>query len=405
MNPNLRRSLLVLALVVTTIGLALLLYVVFFRTNTTSPIDNNNPDITGLPSDTEGLPNIISPDGQIGLPGETNPDDTNEGTDTPSIDTTRNTTLATADTGKFIKLSGNTLQYYNVNDGRFYRLNNDGSVTSLSNKEFVGAENVVWSPTNNEAVIEFPDSANVIYNFSTETQITLPKHWDEFEFNTNGTNLGFKSNALDADNRWLGVANSDGSAARAIEPLGDNGDAVNVNWSPTGQVMALLKESAAADEQNIYFIGLNGENFKSIKAPGLAFNGQWSPAGDRLLFNVSNASTGYRPQLWIADAAGENIGANRRSIPVNTWVDKCVFSSDTEVLCAVPQSLPTGAGLAPAVQSRINDDIYAINLTTGQQTLLLNPTENISVADLRLTEDKQKLFVQTQNNLIYKIDL
>src|SRR3989338_2714976 len=61
--------------------------------------------------------------------------------------------------------------------------------------------------------------------------------------------------------------------------------------------------------------------------------GNWStepvdPDGQSLLYSVSSPASEYKPALWIANAAGDSIGENRRSLGLNTWADKCAFRDE-----------------------------------------------------------------------------
>lgn len=405
MNDKLRRILLISAFAITTIAVGLLLYYVFFRTTPSDRPDTDGiPD--GLPIAETGAPTVITPSDPNFLPTE--PIDSP--TDSPSLNDqdpeglTATRTLVASD-AEFSNLFGLGVQYYQPTDGRFYRLTPDGNISPLSDKQFPSIQNVTWSPSNSEAVLEFPDGANVVFNFNTNKQVTLPRHWEDFDFSDDGNSLAFKSDAIDPDNRWLGIANPDGTSAQAIEPLGNNGNEVIVDWSPTRQIVAMRHVSTAKDEQTIYMVGLNGENFKSITAPGLGFQSAWSPTGQQLTFSVSSAATGYRPQLWIADSAGENIGNNRRSLPINTWIEKCSFASNTQLICAVPKEMPVGAGLAPGIQAELEDEIYSIDTTTGQSTRIAVPNTSLSAKKILVTPDKQTAYIEAYNGAIYSIQL
>ena len=69
--------------------------------------------------------------------------------------------------------TGDGARFYNPEDGRFYRVNADGSVTPLSEKQFLNVSNVSWGKKDDQAILEFPDGSNVFYNFDTKRQVTL----------------------------------------------------------------------------------------------------------------------------------------------------------------------------------------------------------------------------------------
>jgi len=81
--------------------------------------------------------------------------------------------------------SGRGVRYYNENDGKFYRIGRNGKIVPLSDKTFHSVRKIVWSPNADKAILEYPDGANIVYDFAADKQITLPKHWKDFDFSAN----------------------------------------------------------------------------------------------------------------------------------------------------------------------------------------------------------------------------
>ena len=277
--------------------------------------------------------------------------------------------------------SGGDFRYYNANDGKFYRVMPNGQISNLSNQVFFNAQKVTWAKNTNQAVIEYPDNSKIIYNFDTNKQVTLPKHWQDFSFSTDGSQIAAKSIGLDPSNRWLVTVGNDGAGAKLIEPLGENADKVTVNWSPNQQVVAFSQTGApqGGERREILFVGLNGENFKSTVVEGSGFQPQWSTTGNKLLYSVYSSRSDFKPELWIVDSYGDSIGDNRKLLSLNTWADKCTFSNDDTMFCAVPKDLPTGAGMSRDIAAYNYDDLYKIDLKTGLKTPIpLNDNYNVT---------------------------
>lgn len=296
--------------------------------------------------------------------------------------------------GTVLSSDGRTLAYWNETDGKFYRIGPDGTITKLSDRRFFNVDTVTWAPGARRAVLEYPDGANVMYDFERDRQVTLPRHWEDFDFSPSGDELVSKSIGVNPNNRWLVISSADGSAAKTIEPLGENADKVTVAWSPNDQVIAFAATGQAQgfDTSEIYLVGKNGENFKSLIVEGRDFRPQWSSDGRRVLYSVYNSQNGYRPTLWITDAQGESIGANRRSIGLNTWADKCTFTDATTAYCAVPTSLQEGIGFQPTLARDIPDQIFRVNIETGTKTLVGSPLEGASVSNPSVSADGRYLF-------------
>ena len=283
--------------------------------------------------------------------------------------------------------SAGDVRYHNPTDGKFYRIKSDGSIAALSNQIFYNVQKVTWAQNANKAVLEYPDGAKTIYNFDTNKQVPLPKHWENFSFSPDSTQLAAKSVGLSPENRWLITFNDDGTGTRAIEDLGENQDKVTVDWSPSRQVIAFSKTGnpLGADRQQILMVGLNHENFKGLTVEGLGFESKWSPTGQKLAYSVWSGRSDFEPELWIVNSYGDNINTGRKTIKLNTWAKKCSFGDDNTIFCAVPRTLPAGAGMSPSVNSSY-DDFYKVDLRTGAKTLI--PTGDVSYSATSIYYDK-----------------
>lgn len=410
MSPTLKKALLSLLLLVVAILIGFGLYYAFNKIRTTGG-PTTTPNNTGSGGTLPGSGTRTSTTGGTGSGGTTGPgrlpgSQTNvlpeQGTYKPDV-----VTKITDDSASYSSLGTNgQFRYQSTSDGKFYRLNTDGSVTALSDQVFYNVNKVTWAPNKNTAVLEYPDSSKIIYNFDTQKQVSVPKHWQEFSFAPDGAQIAAKSIGLSPENRFLITVNDDGTGTRLIEPMGENGSKVTVAWSPSRQTVALSQtgEPLGLDRREVLFVGLNGENFKSTVVEGLDFMPAWSPTGKQLLYSIDSARQGFRPELWVVDAYGETIGGNRRSLQINTWANKCTFADDNTLYCAVPRSLPEGAGMAPEIAAGIPDDVYKIDLKTGVRSSIPVDKE-YQITNLSYnTKDNALYFTDANQNGIFKIN-
>jgi len=309
--------------------------------------------------------------------------------------------------GASLSSSGN-LNFYNQFDNKFYRMTTDGNMEALSGKEFYDVSSATFDPSGNKAIIEYPDRSKIYYNFETGQQVTIPKHWEDFSWDPAGNQIAAKSIGIDESNRFLVLSNPDGSNARAIQELGSNADKVQVDWSPNNQIVATSRtgEMFGIGTQEVYFVGQHHENYKSMVVEGLDFRPQWNPSGEQMLYSAASELSDYKPLLWVVDAVGDDIGKNRRSLNINTWADKCTFSDENTVFCAVPDELPRGAGLQPAVAEDVPDSLYKIDLNTGLQTKVAVPEGVHQIGKIMISPDQKNVFfTDAVNGVINKIKL
>lgn len=416
-----KKILLIIAFLALVALLGYLLWRFFFQGPITdSPTNPDGSNIGGLELAGDGTGNFSSSTGDGRLDGSgnvitTDPSQSQTGTGAPTgseasdlaVGGLTKTTQITSDRALGpIMGSDGQLRFYNDEDGKFYKLDASGDLVTLSDKVFHQVQNITWSAQGDKAILEYPDGSKITYNFSTQKQVTLPKHWEDFSFSPDGNNISAKSMSNDVENRYLIVSNADGSRASSLSAIGNNADDVYPIWSPNNQAAAMYTRGLDFNRQEVFFVGLNGENFKSTVINGRGFDPQWSDTGDKLLYSVYSSDTNMNPNLWIVNAQGDNIGQNRTNIGLSTWASKCSFATNNEIYCAVPDNLPQGAGLFPELADKTQDSLYKIDLNTGVKKLIAVPEGITNVSSIMVADDQEQLyFTDKTSGQIYEIKL
>ena len=290
------------------------------------------------------------------------------------------------------------LQYYDGAQQQFFRMDENGQIIALSDKKFFQVDKVTWDANGDKAILEYPDGMNILYNFRTQEQVTLPIELEDFSFNSSGSQIAAKWIGDSSANNWLIAANDDGSGMYLVEPLGDNAHTVQVGFSPDNQVVALHSKSTGVDSQEVYPLGLKGENLKAFAVSGAGFTSQWSPQGNSLLYSVYNEQNNYNPNLWVTKGNTSQLGDIKVSLNLATWPEKCSFVGENSLYCAVPQGLPRGAGLFPEIANDYPDNFYSIDLNSGQRTMLASPVGS------RGGYSAYNLFVSADGSFLYFTD-
>jgi hypothetical protein len=413
-----KKFFLVIGFIAVAVFLGFLLYQTFFTTNLaiTPEITNKATSTSGLPLANEGSGQISTSTGTGNLTGNENiasstnlinsaQPNANTPSDTAIGGLTKVEALTTSPSLGATSSSSGGVQYYNKDDGYFYKIDQNGNVTKMSDQVFHDVSNITWAPSKDKAILEYPDGSKILYNFTTQKQVTFPSYWQDFSFSPQSDQVIAKSIGLDPDNRFLVTASDDGSRVTNIEPIGTN-TTVQTSWSPNNQIVATYSKSLDFNRQDVFFVGLNGENFKSTTVEGRGLTYTWSKTGDRLLYSVYNSNSDEKPLLWIVDAQGDTINENRQSLGINTWADKCTFASNTDVYCAVPTNLQTGSGLVPAIAAGDSDELYKIDLTTGTKKLIATPDGSFNMSNVSVNNDQSQLTFSDKNTgLLYKIKL
>ncbi|MFZ2681549.1 MAG: hypothetical protein WAZ14_00385 [Patescibacteria group bacterium] len=385
--------------------MGLVLYFMIFGGKPNVIPDAGTPEVTETPG---GLPTA-----DTGTPGTTpgGPTETGSGTLQPSPTATgglTSTTLLTTASALQPTITQNgTVAYYDPKDGKFYTINADGDVVPLSQATFPYAQNIVFSNDAGSAVIEFPDGSNVVYDFNTGKQTTLPSHWEDFGFNQTGTAIASKSVGTDPSNRALVVTATDGSNTQVIAPLGANQDLVDVSWSPDGNTLGFSRTGSggsAFGQNEIYLIGSDGEASGLLIVNGSNFKNIWAPDGRNLLYSVADAGDEYRSSLWYADSRGDTQGNTRVRIGVKTSANKCTFASAALAYCAVPRTMPAGGGSATSLVTAY-DDLYSVSLPSGKTNLIAIPDKDLRMYNLTVSGNGDELYFSDASGRLNLIQL
>ena len=388
-------------LVVVLIGY--LLYTTFFQP--TAPPEETSPAITDGEPDTGTLPGSGEAGDRTLIPDPEDPDAAGL-PDSPvspiaigGLTETTSLTLTGVDSPQ-LGADGQSLNYYDPSDGRFYTVDRDGNIRALTNNTFPNTDSIVWANDSSQAIVEFPDGANVVVNMGTGDAVTLPTHWEDFDFAPHNQQIISKSIGVDPSNRWLVISNPDGSGAETIAALGNNADKVDVNWSPNDQVVAFSDTGVTVSgfgRKQFLAIGKNQENFPGLVVEGLFFDPIWNDTGSKILYSTSGPASNYQPQIWVTDGQSNTLGDNRRSIALNTWADKCTFQGDI-AYCAVPKNLPEGSGLQRRLAIGEPDAIYRVDTRSGSTQIVGEPDNPTSMTNLNVSADGSTLFYQDAIN-------
>lgn len=390
-----RKILIIIGFVVIVVGLGFGIYFVFFRAPTPpaeipaaqAPTGGGGLSAAGLAGPRPAAPPTVA--GAVtGLP--------------PAKAITTSDLALSGAMGLTMAGDGATAEYYDSQSGLFYKVDASGALTPLSKTKFFQVQKATWSGDGNKAVLEYPDGSKIVYDFAADKQlVTLPKHWQDFAFSPDGGKILSKAMGDDINNRWLIISDVNGTNTKVVSALGDNADKVEVAWSPNNQVVGFSRTgdpTGEAGSQEIYLIGQNNENFKSLKVKGYDFNAAWAKEGDRIIYSVADPADSYKPTLWVADASGDNIGTNAVKVNLDTFVDKCAIISGYKAYCAVPKTLDDGTGLDPRLATGTDDQIYFVNLKTGATTFIGAPSTAESIGQISVSADESYLYFTDQAN-------
>jgi len=412
-NLNWQKILIIIAFLILVILMAVGLYYFFYKNifinlGPQANVNNGNFRLPNINNGNLNRNSSLNFNGNLGLPfiGEVSPEKIAKranGGLTLSDELADNQVLP----GSML-VNGEEIYFYSQADDKFYHLTRTGQKQLLEDKVFYDVQTVKWSPQGDQAILEYPDGSNILYNFTTNQQTTLLKELTDFAFNASGSQIASELVTNNPDSNWVVTANPDGTGLKYIEPLGGQASEVQTGWSNDNQILAVYREGLDASRQEIFPIGQNDENFPSLIVEGRGFEGSWSPYDNSLIYSVYNQSSGYRPKLYLAKTGASGTNAVFDT-GLSTWSNKCTIGK-TKAYCGVPYNLPEFSGLSPALGNNTIYNFYEIDLTNGNNQLIASPLSEagqfLGVSNVSLSSDEQYLyFVDNIFHNLYTIQL
>lgn len=304
-------------------------------------------------------------------------------------------------------IDGNKVKYYSATNGNVFQSELDGSnLIRLSSNILTNIVKILWSPNKNKTIGVFESGQTIkkyLYNFSDQRAVLLNPNIRDVVWAPDQEKIAYQYYDSQTEENSLNIAEPDGSQWQTI--LKTRMKNLLVEWPDASRLAARTRPSGLA-QSVVYVVNLSDKKMEKIFNETYGLTLLWSPLGDKVLFSETN-SQGKNLKLKIADNKGNIIGETKLA----TLPEKCVWSQDNRVFfCAAPRVIPDKAVLPDDYYKgllNLADDLYKINLETGQAYLLTNDSSNnYDAVNLLLSPHEDYLiFVNKKDNLLYSLAL
>ncbi len=175
------------------------------------------------------------------------------------------------------------------------------------------------------------------------------------------------------------ISNIDGSNQRVIwsSPL--------TEWKPQWVNATTIAMTTLASREAVgymYFLNTKTGNFQKIIGPVRGLTTLVSPDGSTVMISRST-DTGFTTGFYTIAS-----GAYKNSDLV-TLPEKCSWSSVTNVVCGIPQTISSGVYPDDWYQGTqsFSDNLWSIDISSGATTDILNPTQSFDMIHVRTSPD------------------
>jgi hypothetical protein len=300
-----------------------------------------------------------------------------------------------------------TIKYYLEKNGLVYSSAFDGTnLAPLTQNELPGLSDIIWSPDNKKVIGIFSSITpkKYFYDFQTKKSVLLNENIKSIAWAPSSDKIVYHYETADGLYNNLSVANPDGSSWHTIfqTRLTD----LVVKW-PTPNKIYIFNKPSGLTQGSLFAIDSDSGNFSKILADLYGLAASWSPDGQKMIYQATDQQ-GKNLKLYVAASDG----SQPKELPVQTLIDKCIWSGDSQTLfCAVPQQVsehavwPDDYNLARVA---ISDDFYILNTASLTKTKIAgsDTTQSYDAQNLILAPNGDYLFfVSRKTQLIYAIKL
>lgn len=267
----------------------------------------------------------------------------------------------------------NAIKYYSKNSGKVYQIDFDGnSKRTLSDKELLGLNAVLWSPDKNKVITKFVSAgATRFYTYDyTELQSTpLKNNMDEIAWQNSSNRIFYRYSDTVTKKRTLNISNPDGAN---WTKLADISSPISIAQVPMSGLVSFWNKPDAFFETNLKSVPLIGGEEKSLLKGVFGADYLWNGNGTNALVSHADAKGGTKIQLSLINSNGGEF----RDLNMPTFASKCAWAKDNKtVYCAMPGEIPTSAIMPNDYdQEKFHtaDTFWKIDTTTGEKNRIID---------------------------------
>lgn len=289
------------------------------------------------------------------------------------------------------------VKYFKRATGHLYQIDQEGRTPEerLSNLTIAGANDAMWSPNKNHAVVNFLTDST-LKHFAISYQATssrgegvasqgvfLPAEVADVVFSYKDERMAYLLPTGTVST--LFVASSDGSGQKGIftTPLSQ----LNIMWA--GDDISIAEKSSGLAPSFLQRVALNGSS-RVIARDIEGLDIQWNAQGTFAIISRTSLR-GRNLATQIINTKGEIIA----QMPFATMGSKCAWSrlEEETVYCAAPRALPPATYPDAWWQGVVSfsDDLWRAHVTSGEADHIFSERD-FDMVNLFLSEAEDRLF-------------
>ncbi|KKQ58759.1 MAG: hypothetical protein US79_C0003G0060 [Parcubacteria group bacterium GW2011_GWC1_38_17] len=306
-------------------------------------------------------------------------------------------------------ISDNKVLYYSKLNGNVLKTDFEGkSIQPLTNIAIPNLITTVWSFDKSQTINIYQENdvvKKVLFDFASQKATQLDSKIKSISFAPNQNKIAYQFIDDSLGKNTITIADSNGLNWKDIFNI--RMENIRLYWTKdnlltlTSAPSGIVKGSALTIDTTPKIISL-----KKLISDIYGLTIKYSPDGKNLIYSQTD-QYGHNPTLHLIKEGGVAEKTN-----LNTLSDKCAFSKNNNIYCAIPKIINGSLILPDDFYKNIanfSDIFFKIDMANNKSSIIFDPADfkyDFNASDLNISPNEDYIiFVNKKDGLLYSIKI
>ena len=306
-------------------------------------------------------------------------------------------------------ISDNKVLYYSKLNGNVLKTDFEGkSIQPLTNIAIPNLITTVWSFDKSQTINIYQENdvvKKVLFDFASQKATQLDSKIKSVSFAPNQNKIAYQFIDDSLGKNTLTIADSNGLNWKDIFNI--RMENIRLYWTKdnlltlTSAPSGIVKGSALTIDTTPKIISL-----KKLISDIYGLTIKYSPDGKNLIYSQTD-QYGHNPTLHLIKEGGVAEKTN-----LNTLSDKCAFSKNNNIYCAIPKIINGSLILPDDFYKNIanfSDIFFKIDMANNKSSIIFDPADfkyDFNASDLNISPNEDYIiFINKKDGLLYSIKI
>ena len=306
-------------------------------------------------------------------------------------------------------ISDNKVLYYSKLNGNVLKTDFEGkSIQPLTNIAIPNLITTVWSFDKSQTINIYQENdvvKKVLFDFASQKATQLDSKIKSISFAPNQNKIAYQFIDDSLGKNTITIADSNGLNWKDIFNI--RMENIRLYWTKdnlltlTSAPSGIVKGSALTIDTTPKIISL-----KKLISDIYGLTIKYSPDGKNLIYSQTD-QYGHNPTLHLIKEGGVAEKTN-----LNTLSDKCAFSKNNNIYCAIPKIINGSLILPDDFYKNIanfSDIFFKIDMANNKSSIIFDPADfkyDFNASDLNISPNEDYIiFINKKDGLLYSIKI